>query len=207
MLHAWGDGKLIKVSVEKREQNRSVGRPSLTWDDDITICIKEIWCENVDRIHLVQDKVQRWAFVNTMMNLGVLWGAGKLLASWENISFSESALLYGGIRSQRTDHWAEQQYILSQLYLMLYLYDGAHVQVDCLGVTQYLLGAELLLRIFQISVTIQFVSEFAGTSGCTSSSSSAITSLLRAEQRAFSVSWLITFVAVGYLQSASNLLR
>jgi hypothetical protein len=40
--------------------------------DDIKNCFTEIGCEYVNWIQLAHYRIQRYAFVNTVMNLGVL---------------------------------------------------------------------------------------------------------------------------------------
>jgi hypothetical protein len=40
--------------------------------DDIKIVLREIGLEDVDWIHLAQDKDRWWALVNTVMNLRIL---------------------------------------------------------------------------------------------------------------------------------------
>jgi hypothetical protein len=44
-------------------------RPRHAWEDNIKIDLKEIWWEDVDWIHLAQDKDERRVLVNTVMNL------------------------------------------------------------------------------------------------------------------------------------------
>jgi hypothetical protein len=43
----------LKISDEKYEQKKSIGRPRYRWED-----IKETRCEGVDWIQLAQDRVQ-----------------------------------------------------------------------------------------------------------------------------------------------------
>jgi hypothetical protein len=38
---------------------------------DIKVDVKEVGCEGMDRIHLVQDTILRRAFVNAVMNIWV----------------------------------------------------------------------------------------------------------------------------------------
>jgi hypothetical protein len=39
--------------------------------DNINVDLKEIWCGDVDCIHLAQDREQWWALENMVMNLWV----------------------------------------------------------------------------------------------------------------------------------------
>jgi hypothetical protein len=55
-----------KVSVGKPEGKRPGRR-----EDNIRMDLREIWWEGVDWMHLVQDKDQWRASVNTVMNLRV----------------------------------------------------------------------------------------------------------------------------------------
>jgi hypothetical protein len=41
------------------------------WEDNIRMGLNEMGWQNVDRIHLDQDRDQWWAVVNTVMNLWV----------------------------------------------------------------------------------------------------------------------------------------
>jgi hypothetical protein len=49
--------------------------------DDIRMHLWEIEWESVDWMHLAQDRDYWWALVNTVMNLRVIYKAGKLLTS------------------------------------------------------------------------------------------------------------------------------
>jgi hypothetical protein len=44
--------------------------------------LNEIVWENVDCMHLAQDRDQWRVLVNTILNLGVPWRAGNFLTSW-----------------------------------------------------------------------------------------------------------------------------
>jgi hypothetical protein len=46
-------------------------RPRCSWEDNIKMDLKEIGCEGVDYTPLAQDRNQRRAIVNTVMNLRV----------------------------------------------------------------------------------------------------------------------------------------
>jgi hypothetical protein len=61
-----------KFLVGKPEGKNPLGRRRRIWEDNIRMDLKEIAWEDEDRIHLDQDRDQRRAFVNTVMNLWVL---------------------------------------------------------------------------------------------------------------------------------------
>jgi hypothetical protein len=50
---------------------RPLGRPRRRWEDNIKLDLREIGIEGANWIRLAQDRVQWWAFVNTVMNLRV----------------------------------------------------------------------------------------------------------------------------------------
>jgi hypothetical protein len=47
------------------------GRPRCRWNKNIKITPKGIPCDDVGCIHVAQDTVQWWVFVNMVMNLRV----------------------------------------------------------------------------------------------------------------------------------------
>jgi hypothetical protein len=55
--------------VEKPEGKRTLGRPRRRWKDTIRMDLREVGWEGVDWIHLIQDRDQWRANVNTVMNL------------------------------------------------------------------------------------------------------------------------------------------
>jgi len=55
--------------VRKPEGKRPLGRPRRRWEDNIKMDLREIGWEDVDWIHLAQDRDQWRALVNTKMNL------------------------------------------------------------------------------------------------------------------------------------------
>jgi len=60
------------ILVGKPEGNRPLGRPRHKWErreDDIIMDVREIKLEGVDWIHVSQDRDQRRAVVNILMNL------------------------------------------------------------------------------------------------------------------------------------------
>jgi hypothetical protein len=46
-------------------------RRRLRWEDNIKLDLREMRIDGVNWIRLAQDRVQWWAFVNTVMNLRV----------------------------------------------------------------------------------------------------------------------------------------
>jgi hypothetical protein len=60
-----------KIVVGKPEGKRPLGRPRRSWEDNITMDLRETGWEIVDWIHLAQDRDQWQAVVNTVMKLRV----------------------------------------------------------------------------------------------------------------------------------------
>jgi hypothetical protein len=67
-----------KILVGKPEGKRPLGTPRHKWEDNIKMNLREIGLEDVDRIHLAQDRNQWQAPVSTVLNLQVLYKAGNL---------------------------------------------------------------------------------------------------------------------------------
>jgi hypothetical protein len=68
-----GEGRgVYRALVGRPEGNRPLGRPRCRWEDNIKLDLRGIGIDKVNWIQLAQDRVQWWAFVNTMMNLQVL---------------------------------------------------------------------------------------------------------------------------------------
>jgi hypothetical protein len=59
------------VLVGRPEGKRPLGRPRRRWEDNIKMDFRKIWIDGANWIQLAQDRVQWWAFVNTVMNLQV----------------------------------------------------------------------------------------------------------------------------------------
>jgi hypothetical protein len=51
--------------------NRSLGRPTHRWDDNMKMDLQEVECRGMDWIQLAQDKDRWWALVEAVMNLRV----------------------------------------------------------------------------------------------------------------------------------------
>jgi hypothetical protein len=64
--------KLYKVLVGKPEGKRSLGRPSLRWEDGIRMDVRKIGWGSVDWIRVAQNRDRCRAVVNAVMNLKVL---------------------------------------------------------------------------------------------------------------------------------------
>jgi hypothetical protein len=60
-----------RILVGKPEGKRPPGRPRRRWVDNIKTDLREIRWDGVDWIDLAQDRDQRRALVNTVMNLRV----------------------------------------------------------------------------------------------------------------------------------------
>jgi hypothetical protein len=65
------DETFIKILVGKPEGKRPLGRPRHRWEDNIKMDLREIEWEGVEWIHMVQDREQWCALVNTVMKLRV----------------------------------------------------------------------------------------------------------------------------------------
>jgi hypothetical protein len=69
------------ILVGKPAGKRPVGRPSLRWEDNIRMELKELQLEGVDWMHLAQDKDKWRTLVNMKMNLRVTKKVGNSLTS------------------------------------------------------------------------------------------------------------------------------
>jgi hypothetical protein len=61
----------FRILVRKPEGKRPRGRSRRMWDDNIGMDLREIGWGGMDWIDLAQDRDQRRAIVNTVMNLRV----------------------------------------------------------------------------------------------------------------------------------------
>jgi hypothetical protein len=67
-----GEGRgVYRVLVGRPEGKRPLERPRHRREDNIKMDLREIGIDGANWIQLVQDRVQWWAFVNTVMNLRV----------------------------------------------------------------------------------------------------------------------------------------
>jgi hypothetical protein len=67
-----GEGRgVYRVLVGRPEGKRPLGRLRLRWKDNIKLDLREIGIDGANWIRLAQDRVQWYAFVNTVMNLRV----------------------------------------------------------------------------------------------------------------------------------------
>jgi hypothetical protein len=65
-----GEGRSVyTVLVGRPEGKRPLGRPKRTWEGNIKMDLREIGIDGANWIQLPQDRVQWWAFVNTVMKL------------------------------------------------------------------------------------------------------------------------------------------
>jgi hypothetical protein len=67
-----GEGRgVYRVLVGRPEGKRPLRRHRHRWEDNIKMDLRETGIDGANWIHLAQDRVQWWAFVNTAMNLRV----------------------------------------------------------------------------------------------------------------------------------------
>jgi hypothetical protein len=67
-----GEGRgVYRVLVGMPDGKRTLGRPSRRWENNIKLILREIGIDGASWIWLAQDRVQWWAFVNTVMNVRV----------------------------------------------------------------------------------------------------------------------------------------
>jgi hypothetical protein len=60
-----------KILIGKCNMNIPLCRPRNRWEENITLDLREIWWEDVDWMHMIQNMYQWQAVVNTVMNLQV----------------------------------------------------------------------------------------------------------------------------------------
>jgi hypothetical protein len=60
-----------RTFVRKSEGKRPLGKPRRRWVNNIKMDLREIGWDGVDWVDLAQDRDQRRALVNTVMNFGV----------------------------------------------------------------------------------------------------------------------------------------
>jgi hypothetical protein len=60
-----------RILAGKPEGKSPLGRPRCRWVDNIKMDLREIGCDEVDWIDMVQDKDQWWVLVDTVLNLRV----------------------------------------------------------------------------------------------------------------------------------------
>jgi len=67
-----GEGRgSYRILVGRPEGKKLLGRPRPRWEDNIKLDLREIGIDGANWIQLVQDRVQLWACVNTIINLRV----------------------------------------------------------------------------------------------------------------------------------------
>jgi hypothetical protein len=62
---------VYKIVVRKPEGKRPLGRPRCRWEDNIRMDIRKMGWEDVNWIHLAQDRDQWQTVMNTLMNIWV----------------------------------------------------------------------------------------------------------------------------------------
>jgi hypothetical protein len=74
--HEWGR-TAYRLLVGKPEEKRPLGRLRRRWVDNIKMNLSEVGWDGVDWMDMSQDRNQRRALVNTVLNLRVPRNAGK----------------------------------------------------------------------------------------------------------------------------------
>jgi hypothetical protein len=69
-MHGKGRG-VYGFLIGRPKGKKPLGRPKHRWEDNIKMDLREIGIYGANLIHLAQDRVQWWAFVNMVMNLRV----------------------------------------------------------------------------------------------------------------------------------------
>jgi hypothetical protein len=69
--HCGSHGFVFRVLVGRPEGERPLVRPRHRWENNIKVDLRETGIDGTNWIQLAQDRVQWWAFVNTVMNLQV----------------------------------------------------------------------------------------------------------------------------------------
>jgi hypothetical protein len=70
LSHGEGRG-VYRVLVGRPKGKRPPGRRRRRWENNIKMDLREIGIDEANWIPLAQDRIQWWAFVNTVMNLRV----------------------------------------------------------------------------------------------------------------------------------------
>jgi hypothetical protein len=67
-----GEGRgVYRVLLGRPEGKSPLERPRCRWKDSIKMDLRVIWIDGANWIQLAQDRVQWWAFVNTVINLWI----------------------------------------------------------------------------------------------------------------------------------------
>jgi hypothetical protein len=69
-MHGGGE-RCYRILVGRPEGKRSLARPRGRWEGNIKLDLRELGIDGLNWIQLAQDRVQWWAFVNTVMSLRV----------------------------------------------------------------------------------------------------------------------------------------
>jgi hypothetical protein len=60
---------VYRILVGKPEEKRPLGKPELSWKDNIKMDIREVGCEVMDWTELAEDRGRWRVLVNAVMNL------------------------------------------------------------------------------------------------------------------------------------------
>jgi hypothetical protein len=86
---------LYEVLAREPEGKRPLGRPRRSWENNNNMDLRELCWGSMDWIELAQDRNQRGALVNTVMNFRVQYNFGKFLSHLATGKFSRRFRLHG----------------------------------------------------------------------------------------------------------------
>jgi hypothetical protein len=85
---------VYKILVGKLERKILVGRPRRRLEDNIKTDLKKVECENVDFVHLTQDRVEWRALVNTVVDFWSSIKGGEIYWLAKRSSHSQKWLYF-----------------------------------------------------------------------------------------------------------------
>jgi hypothetical protein len=83
------DENIYKMFVGNNEGEGPVRRPRPKWEGSIKMDLQEIGCEDVNWVHLLQDRVRWRSVLNLITNRRVPGEAGNVLTTYATITTSD----------------------------------------------------------------------------------------------------------------------